>query len=87
MEVTSMRRTILLLVTMLFAVLVIGGVAYALTIQCDGAGHQNPSVGVCDGTNGPDKLVGTNQPDRMNAFLDDDRLLGAGAVTQCTATA
>jgi Ca2+-binding RTX toxin-like protein len=61
--VTSMRRTILLVVTMLFAVLVIGGVAYALTIQCDG-------------TNGPDKLVGTNQPDRMNAFQDDDQLLG-----------
>jgi hypothetical protein len=40
-----MRRTLFVLASMSFAVLVIGGVAYALTVQCDGEGDQNLTRG------------------------------------------
>jgi Ca2+-binding RTX toxin-like protein len=64
-----MRRTTLLLASMVLTLLVIGGVAWAATVNCQ--------VGVdCVGTNQPDRLVGTNQPDDMRAKQDDDVLLG-----------
>jgi hypothetical protein len=40
------RRAVLLLLAMATALVVVGGVAYALTtVQCDGVGDQNPPSG------------------------------------------
>jgi Ca2+-binding RTX toxin-like protein len=67
------RILVLMTTTMSFAVLVIGGVAYALTVQCDGAGDQAPDPVLCAGTNEDDKITGTTQRDNISALdgLDD----------------
>jgi Ca2+-binding RTX toxin-like protein len=69
-----MRRTLLVMATtMSFAVLVIGGVAYALTpVQCDGAGDQNPALGTCWGTEASDNITGTSRADVIHAKAADD---------------
>lgn len=57
--------------TMIMAALLVlaAGVAWAATVECvPGA--------PCEGTNQPDKLIGTDGPDEMDARQDDDRLLG-----------
>jgi Ca2+-binding RTX toxin-like protein len=74
-----MRRTLLVLATtMSFAVLVIGGVAYALTIQCDGEGDQDPATGGCAGTENPDTITGTKNPDFIFALGGDDTVDARG---------
>jgi hypothetical protein len=80
-----MRRTILLLAaTMSFAMLVIGGVAYALTVQCDdtdpeGNGtDQDPDPGECAGTSKDDFIAGTGGNDTINARAGFDEVDGNG---------
>jgi len=54
----------------------VSGVAYALTIQCDGTGDQNPNPGVCEGTNDPDRITGTSGDDFIAAYGGRDRVSG-----------
>lgn len=56
-----MRGLILLMAAMGAAVLLVSGVAYALAVQCDGAGDQDPDTGQCRGTNQNDVINGTAQ--------------------------
>jgi Ca2+-binding RTX toxin-like protein len=75
-EVVSMRRTILLLATMALAVLVVGGVAYALTFTCDDPLTDPDPGGICTGTPEDDRMIGTDGPDVMEGLAGDDKLLG-----------
>jgi hypothetical protein len=80
------KRTIVLMATtMLFAVLVFGGVAYALTIQCDGEGDQDPRLLFCLGTPDSDNITGTTAGEfintqggnnRVRALAGADRIFG-----------
>jgi Ca2+-binding RTX toxin-like protein len=73
-----MRRTILLMATtMLFAVLVVGGVAFALDFACNGPGDPHPG-GTCTGTSQNDTIFGTPLPDIIDARSGDDRVFGEG---------
>ena len=67
-----MRRTILLMATMTLSVLVIGGVAYALNITCDGTGDQDSRTGFCKGTAKQDSITGTSGSDFIDARGGDD---------------
>jgi Ca2+-binding RTX toxin-like protein len=70
----------LLMATMGATVLLMSGVAYALTVQCDGAGDQDPAAGQCRGTLGDDDITGTDQKDSIVALRGfDDVLAGGGA--------
>ena len=73
-----MRRILLLATTTLFAVLVIGGVAYALTFTCDGQGDPDPG-GECLGTETSDDITGTAGGDRILALEGDDTVDARGA--------
>lgn len=64
-----MRRLTLLLAAMGMALLLITGVAIADTVNCIGGRG-------CVGTDGPDKLIGSDGNDDMDARQDDDRLIG-----------
>jgi Ca2+-binding RTX toxin-like protein len=79
-----MKRTIVLMATtMLFAVFVFGGVAYALTIQCDGEGDQDPALLQCFGTADSDKITGNNYTEEIHGGFggnDTIRALGGGDV-------
>ena len=67
------RRAVLLLVAMATALVVVGGVAYALTpVQCDGAGDQNPALGTCWGTEDSDNITGTSRADVIHAKAAND---------------
>jgi serralysin len=50
------------------AVLVVSGVAYALSVQCDGTGDQDPDTGECQGTEQNDVITGTAQRDLILAL-------------------
>jgi Ca2+-binding RTX toxin-like protein len=74
-----MRRTLLVMATMSFAVLVIGGVAYALTFTCT----TNPCVGTADsdnitGTNSLDFIDALDGNDRVHALAGSDQIHGGG---------
>jgi Ca2+-binding RTX toxin-like protein len=62
------RRLILLMTAMAAAVLVVSGVAYALSVQCDGVGDQDPVPGECAGTDQNDVITGTDQRDIILAL-------------------
>jgi Ca2+-binding RTX toxin-like protein len=68
-----MRRTLLVLATtMSFAVLGIGGVAYAAVIQCEAG------VLDCFGTDQPDTITGTKGPDRIRGLEGGDTIDARG---------
>jgi hypothetical protein len=68
MEV-AVRRLILLMAAMGAAMLlVVSGVAYALSVQCDGTGDQDPDLGECQGTDLSDVITGTAQRDIILAL-------------------
>jgi Ca2+-binding RTX toxin-like protein len=67
-----MRRTILLMATMTLTVLVVGGIAYAATITCDGAGDQQPAPEDCRGTDQADSITGTSSGEFIDARAGDD---------------
>jgi Ca2+-binding RTX toxin-like protein len=60
------------------AVLVVSGVAYALSVQCDGAGDQDPDPGQCRGTNQNDVITGTAQRDLIFALGGFDQVNALG---------
>jgi hypothetical protein len=64
----AVRRLILLMAVMAAAVLVVSGVAYALSVQCDGAGDQDPAPGLCQGTNQNDRITGSQERDEILAL-------------------
>jgi Ca2+-binding RTX toxin-like protein len=67
-----MRRTILMSAIVIPAVLLIAGVAYAMTINCNG--------GECTGTNNADTMNGSPQADKMLALEGGDTLYGGGGM-------
>jgi hypothetical protein len=68
-----MRRTLLLLATMVTGVLLVSGVAYALSVQCDGTGDQDPDPGECRGTPNADNIEGTDfGAERIDALAGND---------------
>jgi Ca2+-binding RTX toxin-like protein len=72
-------RAVLLLVAMAVALVVVGGVAYALTtIPCDGERDQDAATGSCLGTEDSDKIIGTSGDDRILAMGSRDRVFGEG---------
>src|SRR5215203_6985860 len=64
----AVRRLILLMAAMGAAMLVVSGVAYALSVQCDGAGDQDPETGECAGTDQNDVITGTAQSELIFAL-------------------
>jgi len=73
-----MRRILLLMATMSFAGVVIGGVAYALTMQCDGEGDQDPRAEQCQGTEENDQITGSEQRDVIHALGGRDLVSARG---------
>jgi Ca2+-binding RTX toxin-like protein len=65
------------MVAMGAAVLLASGVAYALSVQCDGAGDQDPDLGQCEGTDNADTLNGTANDDDMRGLMGQDTLNAA----------
>jgi Ca2+-binding RTX toxin-like protein len=72
------RRLILLMAAMGAAVLLASGAAYALSVQCDGAGDQDPDPGQCRGTNQNDVIIGTAQRDIIFALAGFDQVSSLG---------
>ncbi len=71
-----MRRTILLLGTMLTALVLLSGVAWAATtIQCPND-PRDIGGGTCWGTEADDVLIGTDGRDEINSGLGDDLVRG-----------
>ncbi len=67
-----MRRAMLMSAFVIPVALLIAGVAYARTIDCDG--------GDCKGTNNADTMNGSPQDDRMLALEGADTLYGLGGM-------
>jgi hypothetical protein len=72
------RRLILLMAAMGATVLVVSGVAYALSVQCDSTGDQDPELGECAGTNLSDVITGTAQRDIIFALGGPDVVTARG---------
>jgi Ca2+-binding RTX toxin-like protein len=72
------RRLILLMAAMGATVLVVSGVAYALSVQCDSTGDQDPELGECAGTNLSDVITGTAQRDIISALGGRDVVSARG---------
>ena len=66
-----MRRTLLLLATMMFALVVAGGVALAATVTCSG----DPE---CVGTDENDRIKGSNNDEHIFGFGGSDIIDGNG---------
>src|SRR5918995_2026285 len=61
-------RALLIMVTMLLGVLVLSGVALAVTKTC--------TINPCVGTNGPDRLTGTNAKNEIRGLAGSDYVAG-----------
>jgi Ca2+-binding RTX toxin-like protein len=72
------RRLILLMAAMAAVLVVVSGVAYALSVQCDGTNDQDPDPGQCRGTNQNDVITGTAQRDIILALAGFDEVRGLG---------
>jgi Ca2+-binding RTX toxin-like protein len=55
-----MKRIFMFMATMALGVLLVSGVAYALSVTCDGTGDQDPDPGECQGTPNADRISGTD---------------------------
>src|SRR5215208_1906035 len=66
-------------------VLVVSGVAYALSVQCDSTGDQDPELGECAGTNLSDVITGTAQRDIISALGGRDVVSARGGTILSTA--
>src|SRR5215208_623054 len=66
-----MRRTLLLLATMMFALVVAGGVALAATVTCTG----DP---LCEGTDENDRIKGSNNDEHIYGLGGSDIIDGNG---------
>jgi Ca2+-binding RTX toxin-like protein len=71
-----MRRILSLKVLLVGAVFLLlgSGIAYALSITCDGAGDQDPDNGQCLGTDGNDKILGTSGVDEIQGLKGKDNI-------------
>jgi Ca2+-binding RTX toxin-like protein len=68
-----MKRTILMMAaTMALTVLLIGGVAYAASVTCDGAGDTDVDVGDCRGTIEAYAITGTSRGEFIEPLAGDD---------------
>jgi Ca2+-binding RTX toxin-like protein len=74
----AVRRLILLMAAMAAAVLLVSGVAYALSVQCDGAGDQDPAPGLCQGTEQNDRITGSQERDEILALGGRDLVTARG---------
>src|SRR5215211_3012820 len=74
----AVRRLILLMAAMGATVLLVSGVAYALSVQCDGTGDQDPDPGQCQGTDQNDVITGTAQRDVILALGGLDEVSAGG---------
>src|SRR5215204_4720526 len=74
----AVRRLILLMAAIGATVLVVSGVAYALSVQCDGTGDQDPDPFECAGTNLSDVITGTAQGDIILALGGPDVVTARG---------
>ena len=72
-----MRRTLLLLSTMMLALLLASGVALAANIQCQG--------GPCVGTEQNDRITGSLEDDVIQALGGRDHVTGRGGTIRWTA--
>jgi Ca2+-binding RTX toxin-like protein len=72
------KRILVLLATMGVALVVIGGVAYALTFTCDTAADPNRSLGECSGTEDSDNITGTSGADVIHAKAGNDTVDAQG---------
>lgn len=71
-----MRRPLILLVMALMGatVVLVSGVAYALTVHCDAPGDQDPDPGECRGTRHSDVINGSSGSDEIRALAGNDRI-------------
>jgi len=68
-----MKRTILMMAAiMALTVLLIGGVAYAASVTCDGAGDTDIDFGECRGTIEADSITGTSRGGFIDALAGND---------------
>jgi Ca2+-binding RTX toxin-like protein len=72
------RRLILLMATMAAALVAASGVAYALSVQCDGTNDQDPDTGQCRCTDQNDVITGTAQRDLIFALGGFDQVNALG---------
>jgi Ca2+-binding RTX toxin-like protein len=79
-----MRRTLLLLTTLVTGVLLVSGVAYALHggIHCDGTGDQDPTPGECQGTPNADRILGTESAEQIYALAGNDVVDGLSGMDE-----
>jgi Ca2+-binding RTX toxin-like protein len=68
----GMRKTVLLVASMALAMLLVSGVAYAITKNC------RAGADFCVGTNNEDTLNGSEVRDRIYGLKADDKLYGNG---------
>ena len=54
--------------------LLVGGVAYALTIECDGTGDQDPAPLICAGTADSDTITGTANGEEIYGEGGNDKI-------------
>jgi hypothetical protein len=73
-----LRRTLLFVATMLLGVLVLSGMALAVTKTCT----NNP----CVGTNGPDRLTGTDAKNEIRGLAGSDYIAGRAAADELYAS-
>jgi len=58
------------------ALVVVGGVAYAAAVTCDGEGDKDPDPGQCRGTKRADVIFGTDGPEVIKALAGNDNVSG-----------
>src|SRR5215217_4224623 len=76
------RRAILLLLAIAGALVVVGGVAYAAAVTCDGTGDKDPDTGECRGTKRADTIDGTEGPEVIKALAGNDLVVGNGGADE-----
>ena len=76
------RRAILLLLAMAGALVVVGGVAYAAAVTCDGEGDRDDDTGECRGTKRADNIAGTDGPEVIKALAGNDLVVGNGGADE-----
>jgi Ca2+-binding RTX toxin-like protein len=64
--------------TMAAGLVAASGVAYALSVQCDGTNDRDPDPGQCRGTDQNDVITGTAQRDVIFALAGFDQVDAGG---------
>jgi hypothetical protein len=83
-----MRKIMLVVASVAVAMVVLGGVAWAATIQCPNAGiGEHYPWHFCQGTDEDDILYGTSYSDQMGDGLGSDKLYGYRGLDRLTTSA